>query len=269
MSRVITEEFFESLLETLEEHGLTGSAESLRTAPETVSLEGVERYAFDITKGCAFAIAKGAWVQFDDLGRLVAPVQPSAVVSREESEIPLPKDVVAKLKELILYILSKSQKGMNWTELTWMIFHIDRHVYAMTGKPFLDGVKWIKGDEVPELVYGDTPQPVAPVQSGGVDELMTAAKDLLDLMDKTPYKVHLGEESDRVFNYREFNHLRQSLAHLTTTQSAPSVGSVPSILEILDVIFANDGGTIEPEGPVPMRIAKAIHALLTSRMEGK
>lgn len=40
------------------------------------------------------------------------------------------------------------------------------------------------------------------------------------------------------------------------------VAEVPSLVTILDMIFANDGGTIEAEGPVPMRIAKAIRAHL-------
>lgn len=44
---------------------------------------------------------------------------------------------------------------------------------------------------------------------------------------------------------------------------------VPNVPELLDVIFANDGGTIETEGPVPMRIAKAIHALLIQRQGGR
>lgn len=47
-----------------------------------------------------------------------------------------------------------------------------------------------------------------------IEALMTAAEDLIALMDETPVEARLGDESDRVFSYREFAHLRNALAKL-------------------------------------------------------
>lgn len=56
----------------------------------------------------------------------------------------------------------------------------------------------------------------------------------------------------------------QLLAYLSGFQ-APKPAIVPSIPEILDVIFENDGDTIEEDGPIGMRIAKALQEKLLDK----
>ena len=60
-----------------------GYAAELRAAPETVSLEGVERWSEGASDFGLYRSFDGDWVGFSDLRRLITPVQPSAVVSRE------------------------------------------------------------------------------------------------------------------------------------------------------------------------------------------
>jgi len=84
---VISKKLMERVIDDLEYLPLDQSAEiirQLRSLPETVSLEGVERWTQWTDR--ATKAPDGEWVKLSDLRRLVAPVQPSAVVSREELE---------------------------------------------------------------------------------------------------------------------------------------------------------------------------------------
>lgn len=48
-----------------------------------------------------------------------------------------------------------------------------------------------------------------------LNAVAAAGRDLLALMDQAEIDVRLGEETDRVFSYREFAALRQALESLT------------------------------------------------------
>jgi len=66
-----------------------GYAAELRAAPETVSLEGVERWSEGASDFGLYRSFDGDWVGFSDLRRLITPVQPSAVVSRDKIDFEI------------------------------------------------------------------------------------------------------------------------------------------------------------------------------------
>ena len=55
------------------------ASKALRAAPETVSLEGVDRWSEGASDFGLYRSFDGEWVRFSDLRRLVGPVQSSAV----------------------------------------------------------------------------------------------------------------------------------------------------------------------------------------------
>ena len=207
-------------------------ATELRDAPQTVSLEGVEkRLVKRMTEGFSEnfgdvglmeCMENSAKLIVSDLRRLVVPVQPSAVVSRE--------DVRRRLA---------SQHG------------------------------WLTSRQIAEIADSMTalqlPQPVAPVQSGGVDEQMwektiserDAAEELIEQV-----AIYFGCTEEWSSVHSHFDCVREAIvAHLTTTQSAPSVGSVPTVEEIKEVWFN--------AGAARANQFQALHKFITSRLEAK
>ncbi len=96
------------------------------------------------------------------------------------------------------------------------------------------------------------PQPVTPVQSGGVDLTLMVEQAFID--SKAPH------------DYPLIQTIARRLTHLTTTQSALSVGRVQTV-EILELTVCEVLGDFE--ATKSFAIAEAIHSLLTSRTEGK
>jgi hypothetical protein len=161
--------------------------EALRAAPETVSLEGVERWvnAWEHEGDVHFDGMRhddaGAWVKFSDL-RHLAPVQPSAVVSREGLE----KDIyhVRNIVSSVRHALSEKRLDSEAQALNLQIAELLRIAEALQlPQPVAHGPTMIFSKSVPlEFIpYEDHGGPVAPVQSGGgyVEELKSAGVEAL------------------------------------------------------------------------------------------
>jgi hypothetical protein len=174
--------------------------EALRNSPETVSLEGVERMKLHQWLNSQ-ENGETELARVSDLRRLVAPVQPSAVVSR---------DAFRKVAR------DRYEKGMQ---------SIDDTFPESCADAIFDSLQ--------------LPQSVAPVQGGGV-ELMKCPADLRDAVNNSDefqwivYDMDLMPEQITTKNqacglrgaWEMYTRLK---ALRTTTQSAPSVGSVPSV----------------------------------------
>ena len=237
---VISKTLMERVIDSLEESQLDQSFEiirQLRSLPETVSLEGVkglERLTLDylMRPDC-----DGEYVRFSDLLRLIAPVQPSAVVSREgverivkdawnagwasakrnkgtsnlywirvAQELDLPRPVAPVQPSAVAVLKDEDGAYLRFSEwLAWCGYpeYNTKKTWAVLAEEYAD-----------RIISTQLPQPVAPVQSGGVEELSNALADAHTELD---------------WHKQEITNLKEQIAHLTTTQSAPSVGSVPSV----------------------------------------
>jgi len=163
------------------------------------------------------------------------PVQPGAVVSRWELEHAL--------------IQFQQQTGAHTMG--------DQEMQSTFGFPVADFYQ--------RIVHAlQLPQPLTPVQGGGVN--------LHLLLNEFAQKARSFQTIEEI---RELIDSAESaiLAHLTTTQSAPSVGSVATV-ELGKTTSAKDrgfrcGSMFGQEYLVDIPEGTAIHALLDSRMEGK
>jgi len=88
---VISKELRDKLIEELEyhePHAMASEINQLRAAPETVSLEGVERMKLYQWLNSQ-EDGETELVRVSDLRRLITPVQPSAVVSRDKIDFEI------------------------------------------------------------------------------------------------------------------------------------------------------------------------------------
>ena len=143
-----------------------------------------------------------------------------------------------------------SMKETDWEE--WM-----KDPYLPAG--FQDNIEWVRLGWNMALLRKDHGL-VAPVQSVGVD--VESIKKVLD-------GWHGPEGSKIMVPAFALDHLANAiLAHLTTTQSAPSMGSVPSVKDIAEVIDEALKTPWQLSELVKMpheRMAECIHTLLTGR----
>ncbi len=221
---VITDDQFPAILSDLR----------LLVANTELSLFQREQIAREFVDAFPDAIAPTKWayeqvcaaneakrVKLETLKRLVAPVQSSAVVSREA----IPTWLIEELEGLQESANAGFRKGRDRT-----------HTLSIMAEIF---------DRIDQL-----PQPVTPVQSGGVDLTLMVEQAFID--SKAPH------------DYPLIQTIARRLTHLTATQSAPSVGSVPSVEELEERYL----GTGNQRPHWKDGVAR-IHALLTSRTEGK
>ena len=161
--------------------GVDAALTSLRAAPETVSLEGMERWQLKSGPAAQYMDPDrfGAYVRFDALHRLVTPVQPSAVVSEWQRVAHVLGERLGRTGPEGYYSMTPDK----WLE--WATEEVGHLHYQVEQKP--------------------VHHPVAPVQSGGVDrESLWEAIRYSELVDDDV----AGEIVDIV------------IAHLTTTQSS-------------------------------------------------
>jgi len=220
--------------------GELGTAEFiniLRAAPETVSLEGVERWDKLDFGGSSEMMEDefGQYVLYDDLRRLVSPVQPSTV-----------DDMAMMIRRLVHRLTQVSEK---------------KELLAVQALDYLDRMG-LKAD----ILRSELSQPVAPVQSGGVDTFT------LDAM-KNAWATRFGayQYEFNVFFDILFEMHKKSITHLTTTQSAPSVPSEDELMEMWKKInyqWKTLGTSEKVGGPTRFLIPK-LHTLLTERQGAK
>ncbi len=230
-SVVISKGLLDSILTVFENLGGNLLLDELRAAPETVSLEGVEKLVWDRVHGSEIA-GQDIDDLIDDLRRLAATVQPSAVVSRETIE-----GGIISVKD--------HHDPESWERLIDLIHALQlpqpvAHVQpsAVVSREAIDeaitsadpdgehfGITRKEQDLIVDSVaLLQLPQPVTPVQGGGVD-----IDSLMANIDEwsIPFSC-LDNAIDQETVFANFDQLIDDLkgeikTHLTTTQSAPSV----------------------------------------------
>jgi len=267
---------------------------ALRAAPEAVSLEGVERMKLYQWLNSQ-EDGETELARISDLRRLVAPVQPSAVdIPCEQYTIPgldgtvwkcgskpasakgkiiLCDDCFGKLelwgnqKSSVQPSAVVSREAVDlgdWSEI------IEANGTDENGRNIRES--WVRKVEADEAIYQlslQLPQPVAPIQSGGVDHPESALANILSLTEmNTEYKQGGMAQVREWIVWRFKDHL----SHLTTTQSAPSVGSVPTVgLSELVEKWRNERAKHHELSQAHYVIASFLADItfLTSRTEGK
>jgi hypothetical protein len=236
---------------------------SLRAAPETVSLEGVKTVD-DLTEMIdhwkentdldTHDLVEGV-IGYFGLPQPVAPVQPSAVVSR----------AVDIIKDLYL-----GDDGQAWDE----------------AEKFLESIRETEFLQKAGMI---APQPVTTVQGGGVDYPTVSVVWQGERFDLKPCPFCGNHKQDwitvegpHVYCHdcgtkgplgpqRDPPEAWNNRAHLTPTQSAPSVGIAPTRKEVenaFDIGVALDSDSRWP-GYKRTLIVNQFMRLLPSRTEGK
>ena len=135
--------------------------------------------------------------------------------------------------------------------------------------------------KIVETIQSNLPQPVAPVQgvgvvSGDLNAIDSLVTNFIVRNNPPPSGApneHWQQCQDRMRDHKE--ELIQALAHLPTTQSAPSVGSIPTITQgeinkaFNDAACPDHGTNGWFDTDQIVKGLLAIGALLTSRTEGK
>jgi len=265
---VISKKLMERVVDNLEYLPLDQTSElikQLRSLPETVSLEGVENHVKNVINSWKkswtvrlSSRAEGALRDrfFKFAQNLVTPVQPSAVVSREDIDLG------------------------DWSEI------IETDGTDDNGRNIRES--WVRKVEAEEAIYQlslQLPQTLAPVQSGGVEHPECHLANILSLTEMNTEYRQGGMPQLRDWIVWRF---KDRLAHLTTTQSAPAA-EVPSVEPSMEALiewacnvetteldeeaeaFANRG---DKPILVPDSAARGFYvgwklALLTSLTEGK
>lgn len=195
----------EAICQILDRLGWKEEAEALRAAPDTLSLEGVRQwtpYEIAIAKGDQILQNRHRFYLDDDLRRLVTPVQPSAVVSREAL-------LLSRIYRMVSEVVANPADN-----------DMETFVAIMT--------------EIEALH-----QSVAPVQSGSVEDAyvlaIVAYAEYITLLESelteiVPFMANHHWKSSR---FEAGQLARKKIddaltAIRTTTQSAPSVGGVDS-----------------------------------------
>ncbi len=258
----------------MESGWLREELEALRAAPETVSLEGMEIMVIESLKKHGVTAYGTTYQGFDydavgymvsaDLRRLVGPVQPSAVASREAIERVYRETLEIADKRLqeedlgdgdpfgwkrdqvcekeafdAVYALqlpqpvASVQPGAVVSRELWHASEIvlDAFKRRVSGHQLDYEMETLRIETLEQALLDSKnqhPQPVAPVQSGGVD---SPAVELLRkfLYELSPLDADASEIEIEAIK-KDWKWLSEEaeklMSHLTTTQSAISVGSI-------------------------------------------